>query len=318
MTSTTCTTTTSSVTPVTCTTTTSSVTPVTSTEKGSVPCIYECLSNPANTIFNWDNPPFDYQTLENRCQFPIGGLLIEVIQLIFMQCLSSGDLKGFTAFSRTNIHSFITMRKLVNEAPLTQLCSNLRILNAKTLTFHTDLRGIDRYKALQSYYKLEPFVEGHAGLTVIFNHGGLTLKGMKGNNCGVKVHVVGANISKELDNIPEKDTGPEMVSNAPITETRSKSPEVQETRVRDEVGFDGKPTLIQYLALLIATQKELKICLYGSKPGTYGRTSIQVADSRWAVGGSVLGGLTVCDGWDAKFHGAGGRKTLGVRKLVFP
>ncbi len=249
-----------------------------------------------------------------------------MIQLFFKQCLYNSDFKGFTALSCTNTHSFITVRKLMNETALTQLCPNLRILDAKTFTFHTDLKSVDKYKTLKSYCKLEPFVEGRAGLTIVFNHGGLTFKEMKDNKCGVTVNVLWNKISEELDNVPEEDTGPEMISNAPVTETRSKTDAAQETRVRDEVGFDGKPSLIQYLALLIATQKELKICLYGEKPLTYGRTSTQVGGSPLVVGSSAPGRLSVISrDWDNESRGAGGRRklyaigpgTFGGRKLVF-
>ena len=307
-----------STTTTTTTTTTSSVTPVTGAAKGVVPCIYECLSNLANTIFNWWNPAsneqaLDIRSLENRCQFPLDGLPSDVIQLVFVQCLFNEDIKGFSALSRTNTHSFITMRKLMNEAPLTQLCPNLRILDAKTFTFHADLRDIDRQKAMRSYYKLEPFVEGREGLTIIFNQSGLTLKDMKENKCGVTVRILWDKISEELDNVPEEDTGPEMISNAPITETRNKTYAAQETRVRYEVGFDGNPTLIQSLALMIATQEKLKICLFGAEPLTYGRTSTQVKGVPLAFGGSDPGYFQVCYGnRDDEYDGAGGRLNLQV------
>ena len=305
------------------TTTTSSVTPVTGAGTETVSCIYECLSNPADTLFTLGSPAtaidsLDVSSLENRCQFPIGGLLTEAIQLFFKQCLCNGDFRGFTALGCTNTHSFITMRKLMNE-PLTQLCPNLRILDAKTFTFHADLENIDKYQALQSYCKLEPFVEDREGLTMIFNHGGLTFKDMKDNKCGVAVHVGWDLISEELDNVPEEATGPEMISNAPVTETRDKKPEVQETRVRDEVGFDGKPTLIGSLALMIASQKELKICLFGKRPRTYGRTSTQVDGIPVDVGSSALGHLHVSRTTTVtmRLTGAGGRQVLGplVREI---
>ncbi len=284
------------MTPTTCTTTTCSTTSVARTETVSNSYLGKC----------------SYTACDNQTQIPLGGLLTELIQRIFMQCLSNEDIKGFTALSFTNVHSYMTMQKLVNETALTKLCSNLRILDAKTLKFQEDLEDVGRCKALWNYYKLEPFVEGREGLTMIFNLEGLTLQNMKENKCGITVKVLWDQISEELDNVPEEDTGPEMISNAPITETRWKSIEAQETRVRDEVRFDGKPTLIQYLALLIATQKELKICLYGEKPLTYGSTSIDVGGCPLVVGGSALGRLSVRDSyiWNREGHGAGGRLKL--------
>ncbi len=237
----------------------------------------------------------------------------EVIQLIFMQCVASSDIKGFVALGLTNVHTWTVMQKLVNEIALTTLCPKLRILDARTHTFHADLIGIDKYNALQSYYKLEPFVEDHEGFTIIFNQGGLTFKDMKENHWGIIVQVLNDRISEELDNVPEEDTGPEMISNAPITETRGRSPESQETRVSEEVGFDGKPTLIPYLVLLIATQKELGICLYGEGPKkTYGRTSTRFEGRSLLVRDFIPGRLTIdCpNGWDYPCSSAGGRWKL--------
>ncbi len=267
------------------------------------------VSNLANTAL--ENQTLDIASLEDRCQFPMRGLPKDIIKCIFMECLSSGDIKGFMALGRTNTHSYVTMRTLLNEVALTKLCPNLRILDARTFKFQADLETVDKYKALQTYYRLEAFVEGREGLTVIFNQGGLTLKDMKDNKCGVTVNIAWDQISEELDAVPEENAGPEMISNAPITETRNKSDAMQETRVKDEVGFDGKPTLIQYLALLIATQKELKICLYGEKLQIYGRISTKVAGYPLVVGGSAPGRLFLCHyGLGYERHGAGGRRKL--------
>ncbi len=276
-------------------TTVSSITPVTRAESVSI----GCLGKRSYSVFN------------DQTQFLTVGFPAELIQDVFMLCLSKGDIKDFIALGLTNVCSYAVMQELVNETDLTQLCPNLRILDAKTFTFHADLRGIDRHKALRSYYKLEPFVERREGLTIIFNQGGLTLKDMKENTCGVSVDVLWDSNSEKLDNIAEEDIGPEMVSNAPVIETRDMKPEVQEVRVRDEVGFDGKPTLIQSLALLIATQKELKICLYGETPTTYGRTSTEVGSTPMLVGGSAPGRLCVTQGnWPRIYCGAGGRLKL--------
>ncbi len=251
---------------------------------------------------------FNHQALENRGQFPLGGLPTEIIQLIFMQCVAEGGIKDFMALARTNIHSFSMMRKLVSEVALTQLCPNLRILDAKTYIFQADLTGIDKLDALQSYYKLEPFVEGRAGLTIVFNHGGLTLKNMKENNCGVTVTIAEGLIPQGLHTVSEEgggpemiftseedgepemistseeDGGPEMISNAPVTGTRSGENNTDNEKRVCEVGFDGKPTLIGHLALRIATQKELGICLYRQAEQIFGHFSEYGGDSRLVVG----------------------------------
>ena len=289
------------MTPTTSATTTSSVTPVTGA--------YEYLSNPANALLNVENPTVDISSLENRCQFPLGGLLTELIQGIFMQCLFNEDIKGFTALSCTNAHSFLSMRKLMNETPLTLLCPNLRILDARAFTFHADLRGIDRYKALQSYYKLEPFVEDREGLTIIFNQAGLTYEDMEKNICGV---CISRSWEKEsLDKISKEAAGPQMISNASITETRNKDPEEQETRVRDEVGFDGKPTLIESLALCIATPEKLKISPEWKI--TLGRTSTEIEGYTFVTEVTSKGGLTAYGyGFPSDICGAGGRLKLQV------
>ncbi len=256
------------------------------------------------------NHPTTLNSLEILCQFPDYKLPLEVIHVIAMQCLSSGDIKSLMALGRTTVPKFKALQSLVNASVLTQLCPNLRILDAKACTFHVDLTDVNKYNVVESYYKLEPFIEDQAGLTLIFNQEGLTLRKMTQNNWGIKILVFLPKISEALDDVPEKDAGPELITNAPIIETRSKDDVLQEKRVL-EVGFHGKPTLIEYLALMIATQKELGICLYAEKPLTYGRAATFFNDTAVVVGATSPGLIRV-DGSSCAhtYDGSGGRLKL--------
>ena len=267
----------------------------------------------SNTLQGLENPPPEIITqqttgissLETRCHISLGGFPSELIKLMFMHYLTDGDIKSFKALSVTNRHFNATMRTLVNTVALTTLCPNLRILDARALKFQADLTTVHRYNTLLSYFKLEPFVEGRAGFTVLFNKGGLTLKDMQKNKYGTPVN-------GPLELLEKEDSAIEMISNAPVTETRNQPFDIQEKRVCD-VGFDGKPTPVEYLALMIASNKELGICLYGPKPFTYGATSKHMEEQHVvvAVGQPSPGHFHIATTDSSSgYRGAGGRLKL--------
>ncbi len=227
----------------------------------------------------------------------------EVFLYIFRHC----DLKGFKALSVTDAYSNIALRTLVNGVALTLLCPGLRILDAKTCKFQADLKCIDKYKALLRYHERENFVEDCEGLTIIFNQGGLTLKDVRENKCRITVN--GSTIPEEWDNLPEEDTGPEMVSNAPIIGTRYTKVAAQEKCVR-ECGFDGKPTLLEYIALIIATKKELGISVYPQMALGFGRNSTCVLDIPVFVEYFNPGWIRLSTNRDDEVSAAGGRLNL--------
>ena len=283
------------------------VEPVTSGSQSSPNQVTPVVSNQTTAIVS----------LENRCQISLSGFPPEIIKLIFMHGLSSGDFRGFKALSVTNRYFNNAMRQLVNEVALTCLCPNLRILDACAGKFQPDLDTINKHKALLSYYNSEPFVEDRAGLTIIFNRAGLTLAEMKKDNGVSFERVHDDDLIVHLDGILDEGEGVEMVSNAPITETRGQSFEAQDKRLL-ATGFDGKVTPRGCIVLGIATHKELGIGLFGTKmKPTYVNLATHVAGSDMAIGFSrCLLYVYPPSFGDSDNEGAAGRLKLEVSKKI--
>jgi hypothetical protein len=204
----------------------------------------------------------------------------------------------------------------VSKLSLGQLCQGLRICDAKTYLF-TDGKElcINKLKVAKCFFKLAPFVEGDAKLTIVLNKGGLTLNQVVADakSRGITVNISCDRILEKLGDVPEEDLGPVMISNAPVTETRKKPYRDQEVRVQ-EVGFHDLPTLVEYLVVCISTQEmsQLQICLYGRNPPTYGRSSTQVNNAAsLVVGGSNPASLCIgqsLNDHSYKNYSAGGRR----------
>jgi hypothetical protein len=260
-------------------------------------------------------------------------LPLDLIQSVALYCLSSKDIKGIKVFinlSSTCRYCYVNLSKLLNEQNITQLCPELTIrdihdLKAQGFTNLTEEPALDLFKVFKSYWELIPFVEMRKttegekswGLTVLTIPQGLTLneliKAAKGTNEEEKVviEIYDNDILTEHGAVAEPATYRIMLSNAPVTETRSKTFNDQIERVK-KVGFDGLSTMKQQVLLIVTTQKASKkaICLYGQDPLTYGRSST-LLDAKWPlmIGGSAAGRVRVYSYYyhfDNANRGAGG------------
>ncbi len=206
----------------------------------------------------------------------ICGLPTEIVQTIFMRCLGGGDVTGFIALSRTNVHSYLCMHQLMEAKDLKQLCPlGLTILDAEEQGFKVDVEPcIGKFTMLKWFKKLAPSVEKYAGLTLLTVPKGITVNELIAiaESVGIEVVLYHEHILGGQNTDPVEKTYQIMMSNALVARTRNKLDIDQELQVK-RVGFDRRPTLVEYLLFLISAQKvsNYEICMF--EKGSYGRSS---------------------------------------------
>jgi hypothetical protein len=108
---------------------------------------------------------------------------------------------------------------------------------------------------------------------------------------GMDVKIHWNKIVKELGDVPVEQTYVILITNSVFNESRRKSYDQQ----KELVGAHGceMPTVQEYVALCVFTNKVFQKCLYGQNPLTYGRTSTQVEGDPLIFGGSAPARLCV-------------------------
>lgn len=236
----------------------------------------------------------------------------DIIQEIFSRCASS----AFLNLCHTDVRHYVIAYELLHNRSLcqVQLCPNLTILNPFNIE-----KPINLFKVLQLYHKFEPTVEGNEGITLQIRPK-LTLNEWVevGASNGIIVDVSNW-ILYEIGNVAEPgEIEWEMISNAPVTETRLKKSDSQNIRVV-ELGYDEIPPEGAYLHNIIFTQKAFGTCLSSedSEP-TYGRTSTKIGDEfMLTVGNSKLGyveAIRTPHDYELDDHGAAGLKKISESK----
>ena len=130
---------------------------------------------------------------------------------------------------------------------------------------------------------------------------------------GITVSVPWEQILQEHGNISVEQTYRILITNSVFKESR-RTPFAQQQKLVDRHGC-VIPTVQEYLALCVFTNKVFQKCLYragnGQTPWTYGRSSTHVENYPLIVGGSAPARVDVHDdSFDAEDCGVGGRREL--------
>jgi hypothetical protein len=260
-------------------------------------------------------PPANYQnqihSLQTRSHNMTDQLCDDILQLIFLHCQSQSDWKSIGALTCVNQHyKRYATKKYWKQFDLKLFWPELTILDAKAqgMTIY-DEPQISKLAILKYLQKLAPHVENNEGLTLLTMCKGLTLNQLFAiaKQAGIKVSVWDE-IVKELGDVPVEQTYVILITNSVFNESRRKIYDQQKELV-SEHGCE-MPTVQEYVALCVFTNKFFQKCLYGQNPWTFGRSSTHVKSYPLVVGGFAPASLCVRTLFEFTHenYGAGGQR----------
>jgi predicted NAD-dependent protein-ADP-ribosyltransferase YbiA (DUF1768 family) len=263
-------------------------------------------------------PPAAYhsatQSLQARSHSIANELYSDVIGNLFYHLFQS-DLTTLSAVSCVNKHWNTCSTNLWSGVDLKQLCPELTILDAEAQGVKCeDEPKISKPLLLKWVREICPHVEGNAGVTQLTMTKGTTLNQLieiaKGE--GMDVEVLWDRIIPELGHVPVEQTYGILITNSVFMNSRAKTFDLQKPLVEGHGCV--MPTVQEYVALCVYTNKVFKKCLYGQNPWAYGRTSTHVENSPLVVGGSVPAHLSIrssrYDVFGREDYGAGGQRKV--------
>jgi predicted NAD-dependent protein-ADP-ribosyltransferase YbiA (DUF1768 family) len=263
-------------------------------------------------------PPAAYntamQSLQARCHFLANELYSDIVDRLFNAYASQCNFETLTAGACVN--------KLWNSCStnfwagfdlkdLTTLCPQLTILDANTQGVKCeDEPKISKLRLLKWVREISPHVEGNAGVTQLTMTKGTTLNQLieVAKGAGLTVDLLWDRIIPALGDVPVDQTYSILITNSVFLNSRNKAYNLQKILVEGHGCV--MPTVQEYVALCVYTNKVFKKCLYGQNPWTYGRSSTHVGTIPLVVGGSAPAGLDVNYGSSFGFEssGAGGQR----------
>lgn len=254
------------------------------------------------------------QVLGGKYTLNINGFPTDIVGNILHKFLLKGDFTSFMSLACTNVHCYKSMQELVNGNDIKQLCpQQLTIIDAQAQGRKVDDEPCiktprDKLRLFKCIEDLAPYVENHAGLTLLTMVKDLTLNQLAeiAKDAGITIRVYSSIIDPKVYNDPIEETYRIVISNGPLTETRSKSYDDQEECVLLD-GFDGLPTCQEYVALSIYQNILYGTCLFGKNPETHGRSCTHVQGEPLIVGDADQRSLAIHDAsFSTRSFGAAG------------
>jgi hypothetical protein len=228
--------------------------------------------------------------------------------------VSQCDLTTLAAIACLNRLWNTCSAKFWAEYDLNKLCPELRVLDAETQGVRCeDEPKISKLRLVKWVREISPHVEGNAGVTQLTMTKGTTLNQLiaiaKGD--GMSVGVLWHPTIEELGDVPAEQTYGILITNSVFFKSRLLHCDKQEILVKGHGCM--MPTVQEYVALCVFTNKVFKKCLYGQNPSTsertYGRSSTRVGISCFVVGRSARDCLNVSYYRSAhENHGAGAQR----------
>jgi hypothetical protein len=194
---------------------------------------------------------------------------------------------------------------------LKPFCSELRILDAKTLGITVDDEpNINKLAILECYKNLTSHVDNDECFTLLTMPKGLTLNRLVkiAAQEGMRMDFTFGRILKELGDVPVEQTYVILITNSIFKGSQYKNYALHKECAAGH-GCE-LPTVQEYVALCVFTSKVFKKYVYGQKPLSYGRSSTHVAGISLVVGGSYPARLNVSLGLEPGHSGAGGRRKV--------
>jgi predicted NAD-dependent protein-ADP-ribosyltransferase YbiA (DUF1768 family) len=229
------------------------------------------------------------QSLQTRCHSVTNDLCSDILERFLFSYLSQCDLITLTAVACVNKHWNNSSTKFWDKRDLKQLCPELTVLdaNAQGVTCE-DEPEITKLRLLKWVKKLSSHVERKAGVTLLTMTKGTTLNQLieiaKGE--GMTVEVLWDRIIPELGDVPIEQTYGILITNSVFKYSRQIDYSTQKILVEGQ-GCE-MPTVQEYVALCVFTNKVFKKCLYGKNPRTYGRSSTHIGEFPLIVGFSFI------------------------------
>jgi hypothetical protein len=245
-----------------------------------------------------------------NCTF-VGDLIDDVAQKIFFQCHSNSDYQGILSLGCVNKH-YNKCTEIFWEKFDLRCCKELTILDAKTqgITIDDEPR-INKLQVLKCIKDLISHIENNEGVTLLTMRKGLTLNQLVAIAAekGMTVDIVWDRILQEQGDVPVEQTYVILITNNVFVDSRSKDYASQRDIV---IGYGCEmPTVQEYVALCVFTNKCFQKYLYGGNPLTFGRTSTHVGSHSLIVGGASAPGRLLGvyrSHWDNESKGVGGRR----------
>ena len=202
---------------------------------------------------------------------------------------------------------------------LKRFCPQLTILHAKAQGITVDDEpSVNKLQVLKWYKELAPHVENEEGLTLLTMPKGLTLNQLVAIAAekGITVNVEWDQILPNQGNISVEQTYVILITDSIFRASRSKTYAQQQAVVAGHGCV--MPTVQEYVALCVFTNKAFQKCLYrqgdAQNPWTYGRSSTHVDNYPLIVGGSDPARVDVYHyenrGFVLEGDGVGGRRKL--------
>jgi predicted NAD-dependent protein-ADP-ribosyltransferase YbiA (DUF1768 family) len=249
------------------------------------------------------------QSLQTRSHLIANELYSDIIERLFYTCVSECDFITFTALACVNKHwSKCSIKFCVDR--FNQLCPELRVLDAETQGVKCeDEPKISKLRLLKWAREISPHVEGNAGVTQLTMAKGTTLNQLikiaKGE--GMTIDVLIDRIIEEHGAVPVEQTYGILITNSVFMNSRNKEYNIQAMLVEEHGCV--MPTVQEYVALCVYTNKVFKKCLFGRNQVTYGGSSTHVGNYPLVVGGSGIGRFSISDSHIALgCNGAGGQR----------
>jgi hypothetical protein len=267
-------------------------------------------------------PPAEYhsaiQSLQTNSHFIGVELCSDVMGRLFYTCVSECGFKTLAALASVCKHWNHCLINFWERCDLKPLCPELTILDAETQKVECeDEPKINKLQLLKWVREISPHVEGNAGVTQLTMTKGTTLNQLieiaKGE--GMIVDVQWDRIIEELGDVPVEQTYGILITNNVFLNSRDNNVYSQEMLVKGH-GCE-MPTVQEYVALCVFTNKVFKKSLYGQSPWTNGRSSMIVGNYPLSVGGSTSARLEINYGhFDNEDTGSGGQRKFYDGPLV--
>jgi hypothetical protein len=236
-------------------------------------------------------------------------LYSDVLGNIFYH-IAQCDFKALASVACVNKHWNQCSINFWAGCDLKQLSPQLTILDAKTQGVECeDKPNINKPQLFKWVREMSPHVEGNAGVTQLTMTKGTTLNQLiaiaKGE--GMEVVVGWDPVIEKLGDVPVEQTYDILITNSVFINSRDNEFNLQKELVE---GHGCKmPTVQEYVALCVFTNKVFKKCLYGQNPMTFGRSSTHGANYPLVIGGSTSAILNIRNTcFDIRSYGAGGQR----------
>jgi hypothetical protein len=238
----------------------------------------------------------------------------DIIQCLFIQCISQDDIQCIGALSGVNKHYNQAITSCWQNFSLKQVCpQGLTILDLKAMGLPGDEPKVNHMEVLKAFYEIAPCLEDNAGCTLLTLPKGLTVNQLMqiGKEAGITM-AARPGCLEEHGDIEVEQVYVVLITNSVFMKSRNKC-----TDAHNALVIEHKcelPTLQEYITLCVFTNKIFKKSLYGQSPWTYGRSSTCLKGDAFVVGASSLERLSFNNPSDSdhRFNkedcGAGGRR----------